>query len=647
MTKFDDLPHRVKNHDTEDKALVAFEKRLQESGVFIHQGSDRKDYGTDCQIEVVDNGAVTNARVHVQLKGTEKPLNGDGSLSVNVRRTNLNYLLMQDYSFYACYHVPSGSLRFCSVANVVREYEHGGKVWTDQETLTVTFTEELTVERLQQIALLVRSGAKTSRDRRIQQWSAPPEDASKAILRTPPDVHVPENPATAKQILHQLLEKGADDVISASFEKFEAVLGAGNDAMAIAYMAEINLGMVGQSRFRERIEAAVTFFQSRIGKPGFQPGGLHYTIGNAFSALRDEKQAKLFYQEALTDPDTHDALEFAAQVHKNLGTSFERLGDQDQAIEHYRKALELHPDLPEGHNALANHYIRLGRFEEGLAHLDRIVFAERSQGKTSAVMGWRANVLFNLGDGRAAFREINTLVAQADSAEWIWPWCARLVANFGRVTTENATQALAFWQRYVRTYPNHSAGRRELLLTTLFLRAGGHDVGRTFAEFLPEFDRHIAHVDVEDSALPWDRLGHWAQDEGNWEEAERCFRKAYELEGGHYGYCLGTALNFLGKYAESLPLLLDQAKLHQPDAKSWLQVAVAHENLGNSSEAIQAYEKALVLDANYAQAMFDLGGVHWNSGNSAEAAKVWKAAIARFPDHELAAKVRREFSHLL
>ncbi len=627
--------------------MVAFEKRLQESGVFIHQGPDRKDYGTDCQIEVVDNGAVTNARVHVQLKGTEKALNADDSLSVEVRRTNLNYLLMQDYSFYACYHVPSGSLRFCSVANILREYEHGGNAWTDQETLTVSFTEELTVERLQQIAGLVRTGAKTSRDRRIQQWRAPPEDASKAILRAPPDVHVPENPAVAKQILHQLLEKGADDVISASFEKFEAVLGAGNDAMAIAYMAEINLGMAGQSQFRERIEAAVTFFQSKVGKHGFQPGGLHYTIGNAFSALRDEDQAKLSYEAALTDPEADDAPEFAAQVHKNLGTSFERLGDQEQAIEHYRKALQLNPDLPEAHNALANYYIRLGRFEEGLAHLDRIVFAERSQGKTSAVMGWRANVLFNLRDGRAAFREINTLVAQADSAEWIWPWCARLVASFGRMTTENATQALAFWQRYVRAYPNHSAGRRELLLTTFFLLAEGHDIGKTYAEFLDEFDRHIAHVDVEDAALPWDRLGHWAQDEGNWEEAERCFRKAYELEGGHYGYCLGTALNFLGKYEESLPILLSQAKLHQPDAMSWLQVAVAHQNLGNTLEAIQAYEKALVLDPNYALAMFDLGGIYWNTGNVEEASRIWKAAVARFPGHELAAKVRQEFPHLL
>ncbi len=84
-----------------------------------------------------------------------------------------------------------------------------------------------------------------------------------------------------------------------------------------------------------------------------------------------------------------------------------------------------------------------------LLHLDRVVFAERNQGKTSAVNGWRANVLFNLGDARAAFREIKGLVSQADSLDWIWPWCVRLVASFGRTTTENAVQAVAFWQRYV------------------------------------------------------------------------------------------------------------------------------------------------------------------------------------------------------
>jgi hypothetical protein len=42
--------------------------------------------------------------------------------------------------------------------------------------------------------------------------------------------------------------------------------------------------------------------------------------------------------------------------------------------------------------------------------------------------------------------------------------------------------------------------------------------------------------------------------------------------------------------------------------------------------------------------MFDLGGAHWNSGDAVTEAEVWKAAIERFPDHELSAKLRRDFS---
>jgi tetratricopeptide (TPR) repeat protein len=189
--------------------------------------------------------------------------------------------------------------------------------------------------------------------------------------------------------------------------------------------------------------------------------------------------------------------------------------------------------------------------------------------------------------------------------------------------------------------------RRELLLTIFYLRTAGEDGGKSYAEFRDEFDRQVPHIDADDAALPWDRLGHWAQDEGDWAEAERCFRKAYDLKGGHYGYCLGTALNFLGRYEESLPLLLEQAQGHQPDAMSWFQVASAHANLKRAPEAISAYQKALALDPDYALAMFDLGGAYWNSGDFMQASEVWKDAIARFPEHELAVRVKRDFPHLL
>lgn len=643
LDHLDDLPKRDPNHVTEDKAETAFQVCLTESGRFILQRADRKDYGTDCEIEVVEQEKATNVRVHVQLKGTERPLNADRSLSIEVSRSNLNYLLMHPLSFYVAYHIPTASLRICLAETVLRQYEHAGKNWTQQQSLTVNFAEELTVERLARLAELAQSAARTARNRRVEQTRATPDDVLGLLRRAVPDVHVPDDPGLARQLLERLYNQGADEVISAAFDRFAAVLGAGNEAMGYAYMAEVNLGMAGLSRFPARIEDAVAHFRDQLGRGRYVPGSLYYTIGNAFSALGQEEDAKTAYEAALADPAFANAPDLACQGHKNLGTSFERLGDEKRAIEHYRRALRLNPQLPEAHNALGQFYVRQGEWKEALAHLDQAVFTDPMRVKAASVAGWRANVLFNMGEGSSAFREINGLLPQADCEPWIWPFFARLVANFGRTTPENARHALGFWHRYVGAHPECPGGCRELLLTTLFLRAEGQDIGQTYAGFRDEFDRLMAHInDKVEAAFLWDRLGHWAQDEANWVEAERCFRNAYDMAGGHYGYCLGTALNFLGRFEESLPILREQAERIQPDAMSWFQLGVAYGNLGQSAQAIDAYEKALALKPDYDLAMFNLGGAHWNSGEKIEALRIWKAAIDRFPDHELAARLRRD-----
>jgi hypothetical protein len=99
----------------------------------------------------------------------------------------------------------------------------------------------------------------------------------------------------------QLYEKNADEVISAGFPKFAAVLGAGSDEMGICYMSEINLGMDGMSRQPERIKEAISFFRTRLVDDGHRVGDLHYTIGNAFHALRNEQEAKRAFEAALAD----------------------------------------------------------------------------------------------------------------------------------------------------------------------------------------------------------------------------------------------------------------------------------------------------------------------------------------------------------
>ena len=183
----------------------------------------------------------------MQLKGTERPLNADGSLSIEVSRSNLNYLLMHPHSFYAAYHIPTASLRICLAETVLHQYEHAGKNWTHQQSLTVNFTDDLTVARLDRLAALAKSAARVARNRRIEQARAAPGEVAGLLRRGVPDIHVPDDPAMAGHLLAHLYNQDADAVISAAFDRFAAVLGVGNDAMGPAYMAEVNLGMAGLS----------------------------------------------------------------------------------------------------------------------------------------------------------------------------------------------------------------------------------------------------------------------------------------------------------------------------------------------------------------------------------------------------------------
>lgn len=646
MSSLDDLPGRGSNHAIEEKAEAAFQALLARSEHFILQRADRKDYGTDCQIEVLDQGRPSNVRLHVQLKGSERALNADGSLSISVRRTNLNYMIAQSYSLFVAYHVPTDTLRIASVEGVLRQYEHERINWTEQDTLTVSFSETLTLDRLKALADLARFNAQALRDHRIAQVTAAVDDLPMLLREAEPAIHVPDNPALAFSNLEQLYDSGADAAISGAFDQFAAILGVDSDAMGFCYMAETNLGMTGRTRFPERIKAGITHFEQKISRDRHQVGSLHYTIGNAHSALGDEVMAKASYQAAAADMAFMAAPGMAAQCLKNLGSSFERLGDEEMGAELYRGALEMEPQLPEAHLALGQYLHRKGLFEEAVTHYDAVIFTKRELGKNSTVTGWRLNAFFNLGEVREAFRTINQLLADADREPWIWPWCARQVAAFSRTSVEGARGALGFWQKYVRAHPNVSSAREELLLTQFYLRQEGENTGKDYATFRTEFNNHIAHAEPEHASLPWDRLGHWAQDEGNWKEAERCFRQAYEIEGGQYGYCLGTALNSLGRYEEALPLVLAQAKEIQPDAMSWFQVAFANEHLGRTAEAVDGYRKALILDPDYALAMFNMAGTLWNSGDYDRATIVFRTAAQQFPEHELTANLRRDFPEL-
>jgi tetratricopeptide (TPR) repeat protein len=641
MKHLDHLPTRHRNHEIEAAAVLAFETLVAGCVDVIIQGRDRTDYGVDVQVEVVDRSHPTNARIQVQLKGTEQPLNADGSVSVSVDRANLNYLLNQPYSLFVCLHRPTGSLRVCSAEAVARRYEHAGVAWTGQDTLTVNFVDLLDIDRLRSLARLAGSSASASRNARFTQAVARPEDLAAVIRNAMPDVHVPDDPRAAAHALQGLFHSRiADKAISAAFDRFFAVLGPDHRAMSYAYMSEINLGMDGLSSNPDRLNRAVAFLTSMLGTKAIPACELHYCIGNAHTALHQNDEAAMAFEMARNELSADDAPGLRAQILKNLGDTRAGRGDTDSAISLYREALALDPTQPEAHHALGHHALRVGDYADALHHFDQIVF-EDDERRQSSVPGWRVNALFNLGEGRAAFREIFALLAHASDKAWIWPWSAQQVRVFGRSNDENARQSLTFWDRYLKASPSCPGGTGERLMTILYLRRLDDYQGPNYATFKIQFEAGIGLIAGENAAFLWDRLGHWAEDEENWGEAQHCFRKAYDLAGGEYGYCLGMALNSLGRHEEAEPILLEQAEHIQPDDKSWCELASAYLNQRKIPAAEDAYERAIELNPDNASAWFDLGGLYWNAGRRMTGIEIWTEAITRFPDSEPADRLRK------
>ena len=634
---YDNLPIRDENSRIRSRSEAAFQAAISNCDEFEVQSEDRHDYGSDFQIEADDACSKTNVRVHVQLKGTGCQPNADGSISLSVDITNVNYLAMQTGSIYVCYHVHSDRLLVRRVDDVICEYENkNNRTWACQSTVTVRFDETLDCDFQHLLKDYVVACARSSRDKRLQYATQPPEMISALISHGEADLPIPPGRKQAEDILVNLFESGRDDAISRSFNKFFAILGPSNNKLVFAYMAEINLGINGQDCCRSRIAEGIRVIHNSATHGVLSCGVMHYNVGNGWYALNEYGKAREAYDSAVGLLVQEGATDTAARCCKNLGATMEKLKEPELAHEWYTRSLRLEPHLPEAHFALALWYNRMGvQLDQALIHLDSIVWPSESAGTVSPVLGWRAEILFRQGKTREGFRDIHTLLSQDEKPGWIWPWCARLVAKYGG---DDIGSSIRFWDIYLKANAGDIQAQRERLLCVWLAHADGNEIGWDYGRFRQSI-ADIAESGVANPAFLWDRAGHWAQDEGDWTEAEVCYRRAFELSPGEYGYCLGVALNFLCRFEEALPILEKQAETHQPDSMSWFQVAIARERTGDVRGCIDAYKRTLDLDEDYALAWFNLGGVYCNTGDEAAAISTWKEGIRRFPDHELAKKL--------
>ncbi|EGM78773.1 tetratricopeptide repeat protein [Rheinheimera sp. A13L] len=628
---FDKLPKRPQQHKTESRAVNALRLQLSDQ-LFLEQScSDEKDYGTDIHIEAMTSDSATNIRIHTQVKGTESNLNNDGSLSISdIDIANVNYLFRQPHSLYIGYHVPSGQLFFKVVEDLIRDLEHTNPAWRQQDTITVRFRDLFTPEAQTCFHKRVIASAKIRDQDRLNLLNTPPEHLLRVMEEYVPNIDVPNDKQLALTYLRELYDKGHDAIISKAHNQFSAILDSGDiQEFGLVYLAEINLAVCHRPYSNDIIRQAIPVLESNNTNPKINLAGNYYNLGNAYLGLKDYPKARRNFIISLRKFGERKA--FKAQCHKNLGGCYQEMGRPKKAFRHYQQAIALSPQLVEAHFSLGMWHLRENNFAEALDHLDRVTISDNKHVKTATLQGWRADVLFNLGEYRSAFREVNALLLEADKEQWIWPWCYQLILKHRSEDTYYYQYALTFWEKFIECFPSRFQGHYYKILTIFRLKQLGVSNQYTFDSF-KELITVYASEHMENVSFLWDRAGHWAQYDGDWLNALKCYQKAYEKEPSKYGYCLAVSLINTEKYQEAIDILENPSLDHEIDGLYFNQLASAKIQIGDLEGAIGNYRQSIEIESDYHLPWFELAGCYCNARQYPEAKHYFEYAITNFPN---------------
>ena len=512
----------------------------------------------------------------------------------------------------------------------------------DQKSVTVHFKEPFDAEfQLELRTRLLGSNRRRIEERRQWESAKPIQHAKSQVPGSTPEV--PTDPTRAEELLIRLRERGADQIVSDLFEEFRAAVRP--EAMMHAYLSEIDVGVTGGIPRAGRILEGISILNSAVIQKKISPSSGHYAIGNAHLALKNFEGAITSYDAALETEGPGEAL-IIAQVLANRGSAYKGLGEIIKCMESYEQALKADPSLAEARMMLAHHCVESRDYCQALEHLNHTIRRRGSAVMPESMHGWRALVHFRLGNHQLAFQDIWSIVAHAENLPWAWSWSANLVANHGAYDIESTQMALMFWDEFQRGHPEHLGGRLEALHCEYMLK--NLESARINFEQFRENSLELAELVPNEKPLLLDRIGHWAQVDSNWNEAETAFRSAFELRPETFACCLGTALNFLERYEEAIEVMLPFADTHPEDAIVQFQLGVSLSRTARNFEAAKRFARAAMLDMSYEKAWFNLGGNLWNISNASvelddwayHALRIWAYALTQWPDHELSYELK-------
>ena len=260
------LPLTSSNEDLETVSGNLF-RQLFDVEKFEIRPEPVRDKGIDFHIELkkqYSNGSISylNFRFAVQLKATEsKGVNQDGSISLQLHTSNINYLLNSGMpAFYVLYVGSTQSFYYENVNEFVRKLSEKGTDWNSQMTHTLRFERLLDKHAIDGIyqATLKRGIFQRAVNDSLIAYSLPSDNGDKILID--PELNISDD-AKIREMVEQI---GFEKI---NERKWLEIIDLHKQASgAVASSAKYNLVLGVANYYAGHLTEALPFFKKATGR---------------------------------------------------------------------------------------------------------------------------------------------------------------------------------------------------------------------------------------------------------------------------------------------------------------------------------------------------------------------------------------------
>jgi len=259
---FGPLPASGRESVLEQESITALRGALPSDR--FHFRGERDDFGIDGSIELRAAGRSLNMRTQVQLKGTDSvKTNADGTVSRQIKVSNLNYMLNGPSPIYVLYISSRRELRFAWAHDERNRLSCENPTWLKQDSVVIRFSRVIDSASLDEIFQRVL------RESRLQRQAFEALSVASSLGRTALSIDQSTlHLMTGEQALEVVLNEGMQMVAA----------GRGNAVLELAGRIPYNLS--GNSQLL------------------FITGFARFWLGRFFEAHGDVARAKLHLADA-------------------------------------------------------------------------------------------------------------------------------------------------------------------------------------------------------------------------------------------------------------------------------------------------------------------------------------------------------------